>query len=279
MRLSISNIAWSTDDDDSVAELLKRFHVDAIDIAPGKYFKDIKAARSDEILLVKQKWQDKGIEITGMQALLFGTQGLNVFGKPDIQHRMLEHLRSVCFIGEKLGATRLVFGSPKNRDTSGIAPEHVDEMAIQFFSRLGDIARDSGVVICLEPNPTQYGANFMTTAAEASHVVEQTNHPNIKLQIDSGAMAINNENAKSILETQMHSVGHVHLSEPDLLPIGDGYCDHAEFRAALNKYGHTDQIVCIEMLATDNEPSLLAISRALQFVRDTYEESFRATTL
>jgi hypothetical protein len=51
-----------------------------------------------------------------MQALLFGTTGLNVFGDNKSQEAMLEHLRAVCRIGAGLGATKLVFGSPKNRD-------------------------------------------------------------------------------------------------------------------------------------------------------------------
>ena len=38
MRLAISNIAWETTEDEVIAELLARFDVDAIDIAPGKYF-------------------------------------------------------------------------------------------------------------------------------------------------------------------------------------------------------------------------------------------------
>ncbi|MGM1231309.1 sugar phosphate isomerase/epimerase, partial [Escherichia coli] len=70
---------------------------------------------------VRQWWADQGIEITGMQALLFGTTGLNVFGDNKSQEALLEHMRAVCHIGAGLGAIRLVFGSPKNRDRSGLS--------------------------------------------------------------------------------------------------------------------------------------------------------------
>ena len=113
MRLAISNIAWDISEDTSVAKLLGKFDVDAVDVAPGKYFPDPVSARYEDIAKVRQWWADHGIEITGMQSLLFGTTGLNVFGDTKSQQAMLEHLRAVCRIGAGLGATRLVFGSPK----------------------------------------------------------------------------------------------------------------------------------------------------------------------
>ena len=72
MRLAMSNIAWDVHEDLAVAMLLDRFSIDAIDIAPGKYFPDPASVKDHDIVRVKQWWTDKGIEITGMQALLFG---------------------------------------------------------------------------------------------------------------------------------------------------------------------------------------------------------------
>jgi len=83
MRLAISNIAWDITEDEAVAALLQRHQVDAIDIAPGKYFPQPGKATAAEIGAVKSWWAERGIEITGMQALLFGTTGLNVFGSPE----------------------------------------------------------------------------------------------------------------------------------------------------------------------------------------------------
>src|SRR5690606_27519313 len=121
VRIAISNIAWDIKEDLAVAQLLAEFGIDAIDVAPGKYFPDPAAAKDREIARVRRWWADQGIEITGMQALLFGTTGLNVFGEKDCQQALLDHLRAVCRIGSGLGANRLVFGSPKNRDRSGLS--------------------------------------------------------------------------------------------------------------------------------------------------------------
>ena len=272
MRLSISNIAWDTAEDELIATLLQHFAIDAIDIAPGKYFPVPSNATNEEIQLVRNWWAERGIQITGMQALLFGTTGLNVFGSAESQSALLEQLDSVCRIGSGLGATRLVFGSPKNRDRTGLNDEETLDVAIPFFRRLGAIAQAHGVMICLEPNPPCYGTNFMTTSAETAQVVELVAHPAIKMQLDTGALAINGEDPFAVLQDYVHLIGHVHASERDLLPLGDGDTDHRQMAKALKQY-LLNPIVTIEMLATKNEPHVQSIERALRMAISHYRHT------
>ena len=269
MRISISNLAWDVKEDLEVANLLNLFNVDAIDIAPGKYFPEPASASIADIHAVKDWWQERGIDIIGMQALLFGTTGLNVFGSESIQKKLLDHLAAVCRIGAGLGASRLVFGSPKNRDCSGLSVSQVQEISRLFFRQLGDIAADYGVIVCLEPNPSVYGANFMTTSLETCNVVNDIDHPAIKMQLDTGAVIINQEDISAIVTQVKDVIGHVHISEAQLAPPGDTYSYHANIAAAI-----TSQLpahpATIEMLATKNEPHLVSIRRALQLVTSLY---------
>jgi len=262
MRLAISNIAWDRVDDEVIARLLQRFRVDAIDVAPGKYFPEPAKATDGGIAQVKDWWFKRNIEITGMQALLFGTTGFNVFGPPAVQDAMLKHLTAVCRIGAGLGAKQLVFGSPKNRDRAGLADQEAIDVAGFFFRRLGNIAQSHGVVICLEPNPTCYGANFMTTSAETAQVVRQIAHPAVRMQLDIGAMTINDESPMAVLQDCALLTEHIHASEPGLLPLGDGRTDHAKVAVALEQH-LPNHVVSIEMLATKNESHELSIARAL----------------
>ena len=269
MRLAISNIAWDIAEDTSVAKLLGKFGVDAIDVAPGKYFPDPANAKDEDIANVRRWWAGHEIEITGMQALLFGTTGLNVFGDSKSQEAMLEHLRAVCRIGAGLGATRLVFGSPKNRDRSGLSDAQALEQAVSFFRRLGNTAQEHGVIVCLEPNPTRYGANFMTTSAETAHVVAAVGHEAIRMQFDTGALTINGESPEAVLECSSRLIGHVHASEPDLVPLSDGGTDHQLMHRALSQH-LPEHLVSIEMVATKEEPHLLSIERALVCAVECY---------
>lgn len=269
MRVSISNLAWDVTEDTEVAELLSSVNVDAIDIAPGKYFPEPAYTTTADILAVKEWWQERGIDIIGMQALLFGTTGLNVFGSESVQKKLLNHLAAVCRIGAGLGATRLVFGSPKNRDCSGLSVSQVQDMSRVFFRQLGDIAADNGVIVCLEPNPCVYGANFMTTSLETYRVVNDIDHPAIKMQLDTGAVIINQEDISAVVTQAKDVIGHVHISEAHLVPPGDTYSRHEEIAVAI-----TSQLpahpATIEMLATKNESHLVSVRRALQLVSSLY---------
>lgn len=262
MRLAISNIAWDISEDEDVVQLLRKFNIDAIDIAPGKYFPDPANATQADIEKVKRWWSDRGVEITGMQALLFGTFGLNVFGSKDAKNNLFKHLGAICRIGAGLGATRLVFGSPKNRDRKGLSDDQALSEAVVFFRQLGDIALQQGVVICLEPTPTSYGANFMTTSAETAHLVRRVDHPAIRMQLDTGALTMNHESIETMLAECSDLIGHVHASEPNLVPLGDRDTDHATLYRNMMRY-LADYVVTIEMVATKAEPHLVAIERAL----------------
>lgn len=269
MRIAFSNIAWDTSEDAVVAALLQRHGIDAIDVAPGKYFSDPQAATQAQAQAVKQWWQDQGIELTGMQALLFGTTGLNMFGDPAAQKAMLQRLNAVCRIGGWLGATRLVFGSPKNRDRTGLSDAQTQDTAVSFFRQLGQMASDHGVLVCLEPNPERYHCNFMTDTDEAAQMVRLVNHPSIRMQLDTGAITINQESAANMIDAHADVIGHVHASEPDLRPLGDAGCDHASAAKALRNHlpGH---VVSIEMVATTGETHLVSMARALKVAQAHY---------
>ncbi|WOR56975.1 sugar phosphate isomerase/epimerase family protein [Citrobacter freundii] len=269
MKISISNLAWDVSEDKQVLSLLKEFKVDSIDIAPGKYFPTPSKAKTTDILAVRQWWNDKGIDILGMQSLLFGTQGLNVFGNKNIQDQLLSHLAEICRIGATLGARRLVFGSPKNRDRSGLSQDSAIDIANEFFHRLGNVASDEGVIICLEPNPEVYGSNFLTSSYETYEMVKLVAHPAIKMQLDTGAVILNNEDFLSVVKKTKDVIGHVHISEANLATVGDTFKDHELLAAGLKSF-LPDHPITIEMLAAKDENHIIAIRRALKHVTMTY---------
>ena len=173
MRLAISNIAWDVSEDKEVAGLLQRYSVDAVDIAPGKYFPDPGKAEDAEIIRVRRWWENKGIEITGMQALLFGTSGLNLFGSPEVQAKMLAHLDAVCRIASGLAATRLVFGSPKNRDRSGLADAEANAVAIDFLNQFGSFFTSDHKVASITRRVRFQANQYAMDACSISKVAEK----------------------------------------------------------------------------------------------------------
>tara|TARA_S200000501_G_C20868900_1_gene763342 strand:- start:2665 stop:3474 length:810 start_codon:yes stop_codon:yes gene_type:complete len=269
MKLSVSNIGWNITDDEKVLNLLKKYNIKAIDIAPTKYFKNSSITNPKKVLKIKKWWSDKGVKIIGMQALMYGTKGLNLFGNKLIQKKMLNHLEQICEIGSILNANKLVFGSPKNRDKSNINMGVAKHIAIDFFCRLGDIAKSKNVLICLEPNPKLYGANFMTTTSETAEIVKAANHGSIKMQLDTGAILVNKENLNLILKRYSKIIGHIHLSEPNLRKLSKRV-NHKKIYKLINLYFPGD-FITIETLAERNKDYLMQLEKSLKIASEIYQ--------
>lgn len=267
MRLSVSNIAWDLPEEDAVAGVLAAAGVDRVDVAPGKYFADPAAASDAQIAAVRQLWHDRGFEIAGMQALLFGTNGLNLFD--DLEGAMFERLAAVCRIGGGLGAGALTFGSPRQRDRGDLDDPAVERIASDFFGRLGDVAAAHGTAICLEPNPAAYTCNFLTGSGEVSAFVRRLGHSAVRMQLDVGAIAMNGEAPDAVVAEAADVIGHVHASEPMLVTLGDGGAPHEAVAAALARL-RPELTVTIEMAASTNEPHLEAVRRAVALAARVY---------
>lgn len=269
MKLSISNIAWNVSEDVQIAELLNENDVHLIDVAPTKYFPDLARASEAQVLAVKHWWQDRGIEIYGMQSLLFGTTGLNMFDSSEVCERMLAHLAQVARVASGLGVQRMVFGSPRNRDRGALSDEACDARAVRFFQALGAIGADYGVIFCLEPNPERYNSNFMTHSEDTARIVRLVDHEHIRMQFDTGATLINEESPADVLASHGDLIGHIHLSEPGLVTLGSVGSEHSVIAANLGARRVND-VYAIEMLPTDNISQLEAVGAAVRFAKSTY---------
>lgn len=269
MKISISNIAWDRDLDSQVSSILQKYAISSLDVAPSKYFPDFASADANDIKLVRDWWADRGIDIIGMQSLLYNTKGLNLFGDKTIQDQMLCHLGNVCRIADALNARKIVFGSPKNRDRSGFTAEQAFDISLSFFDRLASIAKNYGVTICLEPNPVCYGSNFMTTSAETAAVVNAVGSSSLKMQFDTGALCINAEDAFSVCADLHHLIGHIHVSEPELVPVGTGSTNHNETAKAIRTF-LPESTVTIEMLTDKAQNPLAAIEASIVYVTSYY---------
>ena len=266
MNLGISNIAWPTNLDNDVARLLTSRGVYSVDIAPSKYFDLSATAQASEAKEVRHFWESRGFLIRGMQSLMFGSS-LNLFGSAVDRENMLAWLDNVCCIGGHLGASRLVFGSPKNRFRVGMSEADSFAIATGFFMRLGDIAQAHGVSICLEPNPIEYGANFLISSSETADFVQSLGHPAIRMQLDTGAMVLCGEQEDDLLRKVSELVGHVHLSAPGLKPL------HQSDSDSLEKIGWAmsfpgDFVPTIEMLTTAPELAIEEIELTIDFLHD-----------
>lgn len=269
MRLAVSNIAWPREQDEAVAGVLADLGVTGIEIAPTKVWPNPLDATVVEIDEHRRWWADLGFEIAGAQALLFGRPELTLFESAETRRKTLDYLRGIVRLCSRLGARVLVFGSPKNRRVGDQPSEAVRETAIQFFGSLSQFATDEGACVVLEANPAEYGADFVTTAAEAVALVRAVDHPGFWLHLDTACMTLAGDPVADTFAAGGNLLRHFHVSEPQLAAPGPGGAvDHRAFATALARHGYSGW-VSVEM--RQPEPFDLGhFAAAVRWVRDQY---------
>jgi sugar phosphate isomerase/epimerase len=257
VKLAISNIAWQRSEDAVVAELMAATGVNGLELAPTAVWPDPLVAAAAEVDAVRDWWMERGITVVALQALLFGRPELQVFGDAAVRAATLDHLEGMMVLAARLGAGPLVFGSPKNRIRGEIPMDEALEIATEFFREAGRRAEANGVVLCVEPNPKDYGCDFVTTAAEGMRLVQAVAHPGFALHLDAGALTLNKEIPAETIGAAVPLMRHFHASEPHLAALGTGGTDHDGCAAGLRAAGYSGW-VSVEMRRTPDGAGGLA---------------------
>jgi sugar phosphate isomerase/epimerase len=270
MKLAISNLAWDSTHDSAVAALMQSHGVTGVEIAPTKIWDEPLDASDSELEDYAELWSDFGIEIVSLQSLLFNKPDLQLFLTDASRSEMQSYLEGIIELAARLGAQVLVFGSPKNRTRGDIDPASAEKIAVPFFRAIGDYALDCGVTFCIEPNPVEYGCDWITTSAEGVRLVESVGTKGFGLHLDAAGMTLAKEDPASALPRAIKVLEHFHISEPKLKPVGSSPSagtNHAAFAKALNAAAFTGW-TSIEMLPPI--PLLEGIKGALKYALQVY---------
>jgi sugar phosphate isomerase/epimerase len=163
----------------------------------------------------------------------------------------------------------MVFGAPGNRRRGALAADAALDAAVDFFRPLAARVADLGTCLSIEANSPAYGCDFLTSTAEAAEFVRRVDHLGVRLQLDTSTMAMNGEDYAREITSGLPIAGHVHASEPHLVPLGQGGTDHATAARALRD-GAYDGWVSIEMRAVPGDDNLASVAAAIDLARATY---------
>lgn len=270
MKISISNIAWKQQQLSEMIKLFRGFNVDGLEIAPTMIWQDPYMQVDDnEIKSFRKYLLQNGLEVSALQSVLYGKPNLQIFKDDEVRKQMLSHLEHVFNFAAKLNARSVVFGSPKNRIRGDLEDSLVREIALQFFCQVGDLAKVNDIVLCIEPNPKEYACDFLTNTADVHSFVGLLNHPNVLMNIDVGAMILNQEDPKSVLKICQNEIGHLHISEPYLAQVGNFAEFHNQVADSLADIKYSGW-VSIEMKSTPGEAAIHCTKESLSFVQTVY---------
>ena len=215
MKLSISNIAWNNEYNETVYGFMKENGYSGLEIAPTKIFPEKPYDKLDEAARWSENLKKEyGFEVSSMQSIWFGRQEM-LFGTEEERKALLDYTKKAIDFAKATGCGNLVFGCPKNRSM----PEGTDvKVAIDFFSELGDYAYSQGTVVGMEANPAIYNTNFVNDTESALDLIEKVNSKGFLLNLDVGTMICNGESVE-LLKGKVKYINHVHISEPHLKPV------------------------------------------------------------
>jgi sugar phosphate isomerase/epimerase len=266
----MSNLAWDPVDDDRAAEALAAAGIVGVEIAPTKVWPDLQAVPADDARRYRARWEAAGLPIVSMQSLLFGRADLVLFGDAADRRRFVDYLRSVIDLAAELGAGPLVFGSPKNRLRGELDPVEAEARAADVFGELADYAGDRGPCLCIEPNPPDYGADFVNHAAEGASLARRVDRRGFGLHLDTGSLTLAGDDIPMAIATSIDVLRHFHASEPQLMPFGRSErVDHRAAARALRDVGY-DGFVSVEMLTPDGEDPVACVADAARRAVDSY---------
>lgn len=250
MNLAVSNVAWYHNRIDDFIGLISRLGSTGIELAPSMIWQEPVSAPYDERMQLKRKIQDAGLQLTGIQALLYSRQDLVLFGDAKKREEMLNYMTGMMDVCHDLGGDVMVFGSPRNRMIGTLNPQKARDIAVGFFRSLGMRAEQRNINFLIEPLGRSE-TDFINTVSDAYGFIQEAGHPSgLGLHIDTKGI-IDEHEVEAPYMTEMFALAkHVHISEPGLKPVGSSGFDHRLISRIIRKSGYS-RFVSIEMRRVD----------------------------
>lgn len=140
-------------------------------------------------------------------------RNLRVVGDDVHQDQIKAYLDSTLERCRQLGGRIVVWGSAGSRNVpEGFGRDRAWEQIKQFLRLAGDAAGSRGLVIAIEPLRKQE-SNIINTGAEALRLVQEVNHPQVKMIIDYYHLRVENEDPE-IVWTARKEIVHFHFANP-----------------------------------------------------------------
>ena len=205
MKLSISNLAWTIEQNESVYKLMQKHGFTGLEIAPTKIFQNNPYSHILEAIEwnngLKKNW---GFEVSSMQSIWYGRKE-KLFGSQEEERILCEYTKKAIDFASEIGCKNIVFGCPKNRNIPlENKKDECYEKAVLFFKLLGDYSESKNTCVGMEANPEIYGTNFLNTTSEVISFVKRVDSDGFKLNLDVGTMIQNNEDISVLQEKDLH---------------------------------------------------------------------------
>ncbi len=264
MRYAICNETFEGWQLQQVFELCGRAGYEGVELAPFTFCTHVTDVDAVARARIRDGAASCGLEISGLHWLLAKTKGLHLTS-PEVATRLAtaQYLQALISFAADVGARRLVFGSPQQRNVpQGVDARLAWEWARETFRACGATAEDCGVVFCLEALPE---SNIFTRIDDCIKMVEEVGCPGFQSMLDVKSMASEPRPISETIGRAISCARYVHANDANLREPGSGDVDFVPIFRALRDGGYDDWM-SIEVFDYSSGPEQIA-RRGLAYLR------------
>lgn len=188
--------------------------------------------------------QDHGLGVSTCAAM--GPDRDLIHPDTAVRKNGLNYVRQAIITSQKIGATNLVgpLYSAVGRTWQSTPEERLldSEILVKNLRQLAHFAADYGVVLCLEPL-NRFETSFINLASQAIEIIDQVNHPNCQIMLDTFHMNIEEKSLGEAIRAAGPRLHHVHGCENDRGAPGSGHIPWREVAQALQDIHYNGPIV------------------------------------
>ena len=208
-----------------IEEVIKRvakIGYDAIEIgaaSPHAYPPTLSKERRRDI---KMMLEDNNLELSSMLPALSGGPGHNVASPiPEERRHTIEHFKELAVLTAEWGGKILlyipgwaVYGTPLRQAW---------QWSVEALREIAQFAAPYGVTVVIEP--TSFDSNIVDRCDDAIMLMEEVGEPNVKLMFDTFHVLYRREVCTDYVYRMGKNLKHMHISDNDRLPPGEGRGD------------------------------------------------------
>src|SRR5690606_31458732 len=179
---------------------------------------------------IKAALEANGLALAGMLPAPGGGPGFNVSSPiPEERAGAIDQYKKVVDLCADWGGQTVLYVA--GWQVFGTTRVQAWEWSRAALIDVATFARDRGVVLAVEPTPTD--SNLIETIDDALELMAEADAPNVKVMFDTHHALYRNEVSSDYAYRAGKALQHVHLADIDRKAPGDGVVDYVGLITAL----------------------------------------------
>ena len=184
---------------------------------------------------IKMMLADNNLQCSSMLPALSGGPGHNVASPiPEERRFTIDHYKDLVELEAEWGGKILLY--IPGWAVYGTTLRQAWQWSLEALREIAQHAAKFDITLVIEP--TSYDSNIVDRAEDAINLMEDSGEPNVKLMFDTFHVLYRREVNTDYVYRMGQNLKHMHISDNDRLPPGEGRGDFVGTIAALKDIGY-----------------------------------------